>query len=345
MCVWDWVAPRRFTALVPPPDSAKCRPKPGHKRKAELRYDANHESIWGWRDHVELSVEHGCDRLKPKLASVVFEGSFRHDGSLELLRLDRRADDDWEVVHIAYDHDFLPHDASRPRVASDPWQASSTGAVGLFRGVLPAARIDPMLRRVREVLTLELREDEPLPDGYAQRFAYESIEFHAGVRLVDTAGYGVEHYVGGLYGEAWLSRRIRLGLAATEAWKVLGDEALMRTLAEAEPDDPAIVELFAGAFWAARAREPQFYGSSHVRERLFGLATPLGTTELVPALLEAMYDRGEAELPSHERSRVLAINALAVLTGFDLRYDVNREPRPVKEVTAEVLAACDTHAP
>jgi hypothetical protein len=340
-CTWDHVEPQRFAAFVSPPESAECRPRPSRKRRAELGRIVREQWMWSWPDHAKLSLEHGCDRLG-ELSTVVFDASSGHGGSLEVVRLDRRADGDWDVLWI----DYNGYMGGPPRVEGDPWQEEAPGASRLRRGVLSGERVDPMLRRVREALALEVRELEPPPEPdsfFGQSYGFSTRDFHVGLRLVDARGRGTEHYFGGYEsGDEQQGRRIALDLAAEEVWTVLGDDALVAGLDELAPRNPAVRELFAGAFWAARARTPE-YGLWYVRERLFGLAWSLGGPEHVPALLNAVRPKaaGEEEDASEERSRVSAINVLAELTGFDTRYDAAGKPRKLETVAAEVLAACD----
>lgn len=339
VCEWEQVEPHRFAALVPPPESAECRPAPSRKRKAELGRVLRKQWKWAWPEHRKLAVEHGCDRLG-ELSSVVFEGSSGHGGSLELVRLDRRDEGGWDVTWIDYSHYF----GRRAQVEGDPWHNEGPGPSTLRRGVLPAERVDPMLQRVRELLAVQAHELEPPPpppgtlrgmSGYGS-----SRSFHVGLRLVDAGGHGVERYFVGYEGGGdEQALQLVLDLASAEVWKVLDDDALVAGLREVGPDDAAIRELLAGAFWAAREREPAL-GQWYIRERLLGLATTLGGPELVPALLDAV--RPEAGSgSSEERSRASAINGIAAIVGFDVRYDADGKPRPVKTVTAEVLAACD----
>lgn len=339
-CTWEHEEPRRFAAFVPPPESAECRPAPSRRRKAELTRVLRKQWNWSWPEHRKLAVEHGCDRLAAELSTVVFDSSSGHGGSLELVRLDRRADGDWDVTWVDY-NDRLGVEAP---VEGDPWQAEAPGRTELRRGVLPGERVDPMLRRVRELVALEARELEPPPPppgtGFSVSGFGSSRNFHVGLRLVDASGHGMERYFGGYEGGgADQGLQQTLDLASAEVWTVLGDDALVAGLGEVGPDDPAIRELLANAFWAARERSSE-YGLWYVRERLFGLASVLGGPELVPALLDAV--RPEAGSgPSEERSRASAINGIAALVGFDVRYDAGGKPRPVKTVAAEVLAACD----
>lgn len=339
-CTWERVEPRRFAPLVPPPESAECRPTPSRKRQAELRKLVRKDWMWSWPEHAKLVVAHGCDRLGAALSTVVFDSSSGHGGSLELLRLDHRDDGDWDLTWIDYNARL----GGPPPVEGDPWRAEAPGGSRLRRGVLPGARVDPMLQRAREVLALRVRELEPPPPPpgvmLGQTVGSSSRDFHVGVRLVDTSGQGVEHYFGGYEStDEQQGLRVVLDLAAAEVWTVLGDDALVDALPEVGPDDAAIRELLASSFWAARARNSE-YGQWYVRERLFGLAASLGGPELVPALLEAVRAQAE-ESASEERSRVSAINVLAGITRFDVRYAASGEPRPVKAVAAEVLAACD----
>jgi hypothetical protein len=335
-CAWERVEPQRFAELVPPPASAECRPAPSRKRRAELSRVLRERWHYTWPDHAKLSIEHGCDRLDPTLSTVVFDGSSGHGGSLDLVRLDHRDDGDWDVTWIDYNQYW-----GRPaRVEGDPWQGEAPGPSTLRRGVLPGERVDPMLRRVRELLALDVRELEPPPTpgkGFGAGFG-SSRDFHVGLRLVDAGGHGLaRHFAGYEGGGEEQALQLTLDLASEELWKVLGDDALVAGLAEVGSDDASIRQLLAGAFWAAREREPD-YGTWYVRERLFGLVSTLGGLEHVPALLDAVRIGSG---PSEERSRVSAINGIAAIVGFDVRYDGDGKPRPVKAVAAEVLAACD----
>lgn len=337
-CAWERVEPHRFAALVPPPESAECRPAPSRKRRSELNRIVRKHWKWAWPNH-ELAVEHGCDRLGAELSTVVLDTSSGHGGSLELVRLDRRDDGDWDVTWVDYNAYF-----GRPKpVEGDPWSEGGPGPSTLRRGMLPGERVDPVLQRARELLAMQLRELEPPPKPgimYGATGYGSSRSFHVGLRLIDASGHGVERSFAGYEGgDEQQGLQLTLDLASAELWKVLGDDALVEGLGEVGPDDPAVRELFAGAFWAAKDRGPD-YGFWYVRERLFGLATTLGGPEHVPALLEAV--RPEAGSgPSEERTRASAINGIAALVGFDERYDAAGKPRSVQAVAAEVLAACD----
>lgn len=335
-CTWPLVEPHRLPAIEPPPETIECRPAPGRKRKAELARAAREAWMWKWPEHEQLDVTHGCDRLGAELSTVIFDSSSGHGGSLELVRLDHRDDGDWDVTWIDY-NDRLGRPAP---VEGDPWAAEAPGGVTLRRGTLPAARVDPMLRRAREALALGLVEEEPPPrPGFLSGGSFSSNNFHAGMRLVDTAGHGIERWFGGYRSSSDdQDQRVALELAAAEVWTVLGDDAIVAGLAEVGPEDPAIRELLAGAFWAAQARNAE-YGAWWVRERLFALVPALGEPELVPALLDAVRTRA-GESASGERTRASAINAIAALVGFDARYDAQGKPRPVEVVATEVLAAC-----
>lgn len=339
-CPWEEVAPRREPALVPPPPDAPCLPPPSRSRQARLRKDLEKEWTWRWSDYKKLEVTHACDRLGEQLATVTFESSSGHGGSLHMVRLDHRPDGAWDITWIDYNHYF---GKPRPTDPDDPWQQDATGVVELRRGTLPAERIDRMLRRAREAMHIDARELEPPPPpGDTVRLGsigMSSRDFHVDLRMVDAAGHGEQRYFGGYAtGGDDQGQRIALDLASTEVWKVLGDEALISTLTEVTPDDSEIQALFAARFWAAKDREPE-YGLWYLRERLLGLAAPLGTAEHVPALLDVIRHHPD-EHASDDRSRVLAINAIAELTGLDVRYDPEGQPRKVKDVAAEVLADC-----
>lgn len=339
-CTWERVEPRRWAALVPPPEDAACRPAPSRKRKAELRRTLRKEWMWKWPEQERLVVEHGCDPLGEALATVVFESSSGHGGSLDLLRLDHRDDGDWDATFVDYNHYW---GRAAPKDPDDPWQADSTGVLKLRRGVLPGERVDRALRRAREALHLRAHEPEPPPPPPGTlrlgSYGFSSRDFHVDLRLVDQAGFGTQHYFGGYEGgDEAQAHRLALDLAARELWDLLDDDALVEALPEITAADPEVRAQFAAQLWNAHAREAE-YGLWYLRERLFGLAAPLGDHEHVPALLDAIRpDAGNG--PSEVRSRVLAINAIAEITGFDARYDADGQPRPVDAVAADVLAAC-----
>jgi len=338
-CTWEPAEAQRPARLTAPPETATCRAQPSRRRKAELRRQVRERWMWSWPDHAKLSVSMGCDRLEDSIASLVFELSSGHGGSLELVKLDHLDGGDWQITRIDYNHYYGVERG--PHEPGDPWVEDSTGVVLLSSGTLPGPRVDAALRRARQALALEIEEHAPPPDPEGivtlGSMGFSSRDFHVALRLVDTRGHGAEYYVAGYEsGGEGQAQRIALDLAADELVVLLADEALMTSLDMKAARDPAFRELFARRLWAARDRGED-YGSWYLRERLLGLAAPLGSEQHMSALLEQVAAKGDVSV---DRSRVLAINAIAAITGFDPRYGERGEVRDVDEVAAEVLAAC-----
>ncbi|HKP64949.1 MAG TPA: hypothetical protein VJV78_49790 [Polyangiales bacterium] len=70
-----------------------------------------------------------------------------------------------------------------------------------------------------------------------------------------------------------------------------------------------------------------------LRELYLVLATQLGSPELITKLLEVAHAGPDAQ-------RVLAVSALAVITGWDARLDAQGEPRPISTVAADYVQEC-----
>ena len=136
---------------------------------------------------------------------------------------------------------------------------------------------------------------------------------------------------------------VPLAIAQSTIDELLLADAFRATLTPAGADDPDARALYARVFWHARARGED-YGYWYVGERLLGIAASLGAPQHVPALLDHLRPpRSMAAPDSDEVSRarltVLALNAIAAITGYDHRY-ADKAPRKVDEVAAETLAAC-----
>lgn len=337
-CSWSDAGALRAAELSPPPESGACRPAPKRRRMAELTERVREGWMYSWPDHADLTVEAGCDRLGADLSTVTLEASSGHGGSLNLVELSRRDDGNWTIAYIDYNHYY---GVEKPSAApGDPWVADATGRVALYEGTLPASTVDSLVQRAREVLTLRIEERPPPPDPdgevFAESFGFSSRDFHVALRLVDDAGHGVERYVAGYAGsDEGQADRLVLDMAAGELWPLL-DETVVESLDERTAADPDLRRLFSERLWAATTRGDE-WGYWYVQERLLGLATPLGEVAHVGAMLPVVARVGESW---EDRKRVLAINAIAAITGFDRRYAEDGTFRSLAEVAPEVLEAC-----
>jgi hypothetical protein len=326
-------APARFEELRAPEGSCRTAPAQVTREvRAKIRKRWMRQSPKG-----RLEIRDGCDRLGAHPSSVVVESSSGHGGSLTLARLDRQADGAYDLVLLEYNH--------YARVAgkddSDPWQADSSGPLVVHRGRFDAVVMAPLLERLRVAAHVEIEEHEPPPrkDGLLLTGAsFSSHDYHVALRLADDRGHGLQRVFAG-YASSGDDQKhgVPLAIADEALDTLLHDPAVRSSFTELGADDPAARDLFARVFWAARARGDD-YGYWYVRERLLGMAALLGSAQHVPALVDQLRVTGEHSV---ERSRILAVNAIAALTGYDVRHDAGGKPRPPARVVADTLAACE----
>lgn len=334
-CTYDREAPTEFAAATAPTGGA-CRTVP----KAALRDLTTHirkEWMRSW-PNSRLEIRPGCDRLDAQLDSVVLVTSGGHGGSLTLARFDRLDGGEYDLVLLEYNHYF----GGPAKDRADPWQADSAGRLRVSRAKLGAAVMTRLLDRLRAAAHVEIEEHEPPPrrDGtFFGMAGSSSHDYHVALRLADGRGHGVERFFAG-YASSGKDQRdgVPLAFASRVAREVLDPDGEHRkSFQSIDAADPAARDLFARVFWAARARGDD-YGYWYVRERLLGMAALLGSGQHVPALLAQLRIAGEHSIL---RSATLAVNAIAAITKFDVRYDPDRKPRPLAAVVADTLAACE----
>lgn len=331
-CDYAAEAPARFEELRAP--EGPCRAVPARVAR-ELRGKIRERWMRGW-PKGRLEIRDGCDRLGDRPSSIVVETSSGHGGSLTLARLDRRTDGGHDLVLLEYNH--------YTRVAGkddkDPWQADSAGPLTIHRARLDDAVVAPLIDRLRAAAHVEIEEHAPPPrkDGvFLAGASFSSNDYHVALRLADERGHGVQRMFAG-YASSGAEQKdgVPLAIAAGALYTLLDDPAVRAQFTEVGADDPPARDLFARVFWAARARGDD-YGYWYVRERLLGMAALLGSAQHLPALVDQLRVGGEHSL---ERSRVLAVNAIAALAGYDVRHDPDGRPRPPASVVADTLAAC-----
>lgn len=336
-CAYPEVAPRRHPALQPA-HPGFCGSLPSKVRRA-VKGEARRAWMRTW-PRGTLEIRDGCDPTDGPLESVVIEGAGGHGGSLLLAELRRRDDADYDLVVLDYNHYF----GAGPQGADDPWTEGSNGALEIRRGTLAAASVAPLLTRMRALLALEFEEREPPPrDGvfHGSSYSFSSHDYHAALRLTDARGVGVQRHFTG-YASSGPEQRdgVPLAIALGDVYELIGDEALRATWPEVGVDDPAARDLLARVFWEERERGERI-GSWFVRERLLALAARLGGPELAPALLDEL---GVREGAAIDRVHILALGAIAAITGFDVRHDASGAARPAEAVRVETLAACGATA-
>jgi hypothetical protein len=336
-CTWTAEPPPAAPAVLAPPATASCR-KPPAKLQRSLKAEVRKQ----WHTshpQARLEIRDGCDRLGPQIDSLVLESSGGHGGSLTLAGFTRRPDGDYSLVLLNYNHYMRTTKIDR----EDPYQADSAGPLQAYQGVVGQATMTAMLDELRAAAHVEVVEHEPppTPGKMFGRSIGTSHDYHVALRLTDAQGHGVERFFAGYEGSGESQKDgVPMGIAQQVTDELLGDEKFVAGLTPIGNDDPAARELYDRVFWQARARGPEF-GYWYVGERLLGMAALLGAPRQVPTLLEQLGPAPPDTIKEvHARSMALALNALAVIIGYDRRYDEGRAPRKVETVAAETLAAC-----
>lgn len=332
-CTYAREAPSVFPELQTPTTGA-CRPEPKAVAR-ELQTAVRERWKRRWPDG-QLEIRPGCDRLDAHLESLVIVTSGGHAGSFTVAGFQRDPGGAYDLLLLEYNH-YTPGPRPDP---DDPWQADRPGTLTVHRARLDTAVTTRLLDRVRAAAHVEIEERQPPPraDGTGSGSASgSSHSYHVALRLADGRGQGVQRQFAG-YEASGPDQRdgVPLAIVADHLRELLADDRLRKTFAPVELTDPATRDLFARVFWAAHARGDD-YGSWFVRERLLGMAALLGSHQHMPALLARLDVPGDAGVA---RSAILAIHAVAALTGFDVRYDADRRPRPPAQVAADTLAAC-----
>ena len=334
-CSYAAEPPTLLPALVPTDPARACR-KPAGKARTTLHAEIRKQWHRTW-PAGRLEIRDGCDRLDEQLDSVVFASSGGHGGSLTLGSLDRQADGDYVLVLLAYNH----YQRGRQNAEKDPYTEDSAGTLSIYRGAVKAKKMTPLLAGLRAAAHVEIEEHEPPPKpgtGFSSQGVGSSHDYHLALRISDHGGHGVERHFAGYEGSGPEQKDgVPLAIAQTALQTLIEEVSSDPSNGAVDPSDRSARAVFARLFWQAHARGED-YGYWYVRERMLGLAALLGSAQHRPALL-AQLAPGKKE-PSAARSEVLALNAIAAITGLDLRHDPAGAPREVATVAAETLAAC-----
>jgi hypothetical protein len=157
--------------------------------------------------------------------------------------------------------------------------------------------------------------------------SFTSNDFHLGLRLTDDEGHVVDRHFSG-YDSSDAQAAIPPMRMATERFEsTLG--TLSFTKQPNVTDDDR--DLFVRRFLATMRGEKPFWW---ITERFVALAVELGTVDIVPALVKIAQNKGEA---SADRTRPVALAAIAAITGWDPRKDAHDDD---DEAAARVLKEC-----
>ena len=339
-CSYTAEPPTKLPALLPTDPATACR-KPAPAARRALHAQIRKQFHRRWPKDGRLEIRDGCDRLDEQLDSVVFAISGGHGGSLTLGSFDRQADGDYALLLLAYNH----YRRDRRDGEKDPYIEDSSGALHIYRATLTAKKMAPLLADLRAATHVEIEEHEPPPrpqTGFYSSGVGTSHDYHVALRLADRGGHGAARHFAGYEGSGTQQNDgVPLAFAQAALRKLIEDVTEDPSAGAIDTSDLASRALFARMFWDAHARGED-YGYWYVRERMLGLAALLGSAQLMPALLAQLAPatkEGKKDA-SLARSEVLALNAIAAITGHDLRHDPAGAPRDVATVAAETLAAC-----
>lgn len=265
---------------------------------------------------VPVSVSFGCERLSSELREIIIEEGSGHGWGITLTWFRREADGSYAVRKFGFDGNYN---------ATDPqtFDTAEKLNVSLEKSRVEASVLAPLLPQVRASLLASF--DDPKPASF-----HSSRSFVAGMTLVDTSGATLSRW-SAAYEDGDAQRDY---VPAQAAIQTVGSLLAHMTL---EPVDLTDVDraFFARRFEAAVARfkDPSF--PLWTRQAYTGMATWAGGPQIVETLFALADDDIE------ERTRYLAINALANIAKVDLRRDEDSRDRPLAEVEQRYRRACE----
>jgi hypothetical protein len=282
-----------------------------------------------FRQPSRTYVDFACDRIDDEIVEIRYETGSAHGASLTDCWLRRREKPDnnsFEVWAVRYDSDY------DPAAKDDPYRQRASFVVKFAHDVLPAKPIDTSLDEVRLAAVATVREIPFRIAGshHSTRVSVATVDYHDMVWLKDGSGQVLLKGFSGYWSSAEQSERLTMFLAREPFRKVVSKLAFADNAGT-----PEHARLYRARFLEAFRTEPEWWVSEH----LLALASRLGDHELVPALLERL-GRDPSQSPSAKRQQVLAINALASITNFDLRYEADGTIVPPERAAAEYLRAC-----
>lgn len=202
------------------------------------------------------------------------------------------------------------------------------GPVEYFRTELPEVVVVGTFERVRAALAARLTLDRgPIAKGGRIELGPVSMSSNnLALELVaeDATGRLAARHWQGYRGSLDAERRLPVEFA----WRALGELGLEKiALRAAQPEDRALLrEAWLGS-------EPGIERPPYVTRGLLLLAAHAGSPELIPRLVELLSSEDE-EL------RRLSVDALAAISGRDLRHDPSGAPRELGDVAADYRREC-----
>ena len=267
-----------------------------------------------YRKPSKLVVDFGCDALTSSVGEVVLEDGSGHGGTLRIVRFERTPSS-VDVHMIASSHYF------------NAGTVISTARMGTadFDAMVVEARVAVLAKP--HLIPLSVPSNG---FGLGMSGSFSSNDFHLALALRDEEGHLVaRHFTG--YESSDAQEAILPMRMATERFEAaLGSLAFTKEPAPTD-DDKA---LFVRQFLAAMNGEHPFWW---ITERYVALAAELGTIDVVPTLVRIAQKKGDA---SADRTRPVALAAIAALTGWDPRVDERGKPRDLDAAAAAAANEC-----
>lgn len=296
-CLPDDFVPREFdVARRLEPRRGECWKVPKSMRKT---VSAGIREEWSFEhEGSKLRIGTGCDRLgatADAIQEVIVHGGVGHGGSMDLTRLTRRRDGDWDVMVLGV--------AQNEFVSVPPMPQGE-----VLRGRLEGKRVRRAIDLARTAMALEPREVKPDPEPFGGSYGFSSADFHALVRVIDDRGRSREITFTGY-----------MSSGGQETWtRALAAEMAFAELIDTDELEPTDVDANSRQFFMERfmdARANDFYGEYGwwVRERLVGMAGVHGAVDLVPTLAEHLCVGGPDA--SDGRTRADALESIIELVG------------------------------
>jgi hypothetical protein len=271
--------------------------------------------------YSRLFVDFRCDPVSGMPSEIVFEAGNGHGQNLVLWRLTRSYSEE------RYRAQGISFRWTRGGYTEYSYPIAEDFELLLAHADLSPTAIDPHLERSRTAVATILHEIELIPPpgaGFGMRGRFSTSDTHLLIRFASSDA-ALERGYTGYEGPRAQSDLLPLRLAHDPLLKATSTIPWEST-APTDEDRAFFVDRFLASF----GPEQGWW----VRERFLALASRLGTAELIPALLTA------AAKPEG-REPVQAINALAAITGWDIRYDGQGNPRPPADVAREYASECE----
>ena len=260
------------------------------------------------RKPSKLVIDFGCDDLRSDVPEVVLEDGSGHGGTLRIVRF-RRAGQHVDVKMIASSHYFVK-------------------GTEISNAQMGVTDFDAMVAQARvAVLAKPHLVPLALPAGaiHVAGGSHTSNDFHLGLRLSDDEDHAIDRHFTGYESSDAQGEILPMRIATERFEALLGTLAFTKEPAATDDDK----DLFVRRFLAAMREKPFWW----ITERFVALAGELGTIDIVPALVKIAQRKGEA---SADRTRPVALAAIAALTGWDPRKDAKDED----EAAANALKEC-----